>query len=225
MSDSLYPVNDLYTCVQGEGVQTGVAMVLLRLHGCAVGCPWCDTKETWEFEPQNQVDTLAAALGANPRYVYLSAAAIASHIQAEHSGPKWVLVTGGEPAQYNLRPLVGAIHQIGLKAAIETSGTEVGHVGAGFDWVCVSPKLNMPGGKAIQPGALAVADEVKHVVGRQKDIDELDALLTDVPLKPEVQICLQPVSTSEKATALCLEVVQQRGWRLSVQMHKYIGVK
>ncbi|MCL4265367.1 MAG: 7-carboxy-7-deazaguanine synthase QueE [Anaerolineae bacterium] len=224
MSEHLYPVNDLYTCVQGEGVQTGVAMVLLRLHGCAVGCPWCDTKETWEFAPENQVDTLAAALGANPRYVYLSATAIADYIQANHPGPQWVLVTGGEPAQYGLRPLVTAIHNIGLKAAIETSGTEVGHVDAGFDWVCVSPKLNMPGGKAIQPAALAVADEIKHVVGRQQDIDELDELLTPA-LKPDVHICLQPVSVSAKATALCLEVVQQRGWRLSVQMHKYIGVK
>ncbi len=225
MSDLLYPVNDLYTCVQGEGVQTGVAMVLLRLHGCAVGCPWCDTKETWEFAPENQVDTLAAALGANPCYVYLSATAVAEHIRSHHPGPKWVLVTGGEPAQYALRPLVAAIHNIGLKAAIETSGTEVGHVDAGFDWVCVSPKLHMPGGKAIQPAALAVADEIKHVVGRQQDIDELDELLASAPLKPDVHICLQPVSVSAKATALCLEVVQQRGWRLSVQMHKVIGVK
>lgn len=224
MSDFLYPVNDLYTCVQGEGVQTGVAMVLLRLHGCAVGCPWCDTKETWEFAPENQVDTLAAALGANLRYVYLPATAVAEYIRANHPGPKWVLVTGGEPAQYGLRPLVAAIHNIGLKAAIETSGTEVGHVEAGFDWVCVSPKLNMPGGKAIQPAALAAADEIKHVVGRQQDIDELDELLM-LALKPDVHICLQPVSVSAKATALCLEVVQQRGWRLSVQMHKYIGVK
>ncbi len=224
MNETLYPVNDLYTCVQGEGVQTGVAMVLLRLHGCAVGCPWCDTKETWEFEPQHQVETLAEAQGANSRYVYLSATAVAEHIQAHHPGPKWVLVTGGEPAQYGLRPLVTAIHNIGLKAAIETSGTEVGHVGAGFDWVCVSPKLNMPGGKTVQPAALAVANEIKHVVGRQQDIDELDELLT-LALKPDVHICLQPISVNPKATALCLEVVQQRGWRLSVQMHKYIGVK
>ncbi|HUM72265.1 MAG TPA: 4Fe-4S cluster-binding domain-containing protein, partial [Chloroflexota bacterium] len=215
MSDILYQVNDLYTCVQGEGGQTGVAMVLLRLHGCAVGCPWCDTKETWVLEPQHQVDTLAAAQGANPRYVYLTAAAIAEHIQTNHPGPKWVLVTGGEPAQVGLRPLVTAIPAIGLKAAIETRGTEIGHVEAGFDWVCVSPKLNMSGGKVIQPAALAVADEIKHVVGRQQDIDELDELLTAVPLKPDAHICLQPVSVSAKATALCLEVVQQRGWRLS----------
>jgi 7-carboxy-7-deazaguanine synthase len=69
-----YPVNDCYPCVQGEGVQTGVAMVLLRLHGCAVGCPWCDTKETWLMDPAHEVATLDEALGANPQYAYMTAA-------------------------------------------------------------------------------------------------------------------------------------------------------
>lgn len=219
-----YPVNDLYTCVQGEGVQTGVPMVLLRLQGCAVGCPWCDTKETWEMAAQNERDSLAEALGATPQYAYLNAAEIIETIREKHEGPQWVLVTGGEPAQYDLRPLVKAIHQVGLKAALETSGTELGHVEAGFDWVCVSPKMNMPGGKKVRAEAFRVADEVKHVIGRHQDVVELDALLASLTLKPETQICLQPVSLSQKATALCLETVQERGWRLSVQMHKYIGI-
>jgi 7-carboxy-7-deazaguanine synthase len=220
-----YPVNDCYTCIQGEGVQTGVAMVLLRLHGCAVGCPWCDTRETWYFDAQHEVGNLAAALGANPRYAYLSAEAITEHIVANHPGPKWVLVTGGEPAQYDLRPLVGALKAEEYRVALETSGTEVGHLDAGFDWVCVSPKLNMPGGKVVQPEALASADEIKHVVGRPRDIDDLDALIAEYLLKPTVQICLQPVSLSDRATQLCIETVQARGWRLSVQTHKYIGAR
>lgn len=40
---TVYRVNDIYTTVQGEGCQTETAMVLLRLQGCGVGCPWCDT--------------------------------------------------------------------------------------------------------------------------------------------------------------------------------------
>jgi 7-carboxy-7-deazaguanine synthase len=220
-----YPVNDCYPCVQGEGVQTGVAMVLLRLHGCAVGCPWCDTRETWYFDADQQVGTLAEALGANPRYVYLSANEIAGHIVAHHPGPKWVLVTGGEPAQYDLRPLAHALQEAGYRNALETSGTELGHLHADFDWVCVSPKLNMPGGKVVRPEALAVADEIKHVVGRQRDIHDLDALLAGTQLKPNVQICLQPVSVRQKATELCIETVQARGWRLSVQTHKYIAAR
>lgn len=220
-----YPVNDCYPCVQGEGVQTGVAMVLLRLHGCAVGCPWCDTKETWLMDPAHQVATLGESLGANPRYTYMTAAEIAAYICRHLSGPKWVLVTGGEPAQYDLTPLVTALHEAEYRVAIETSGTETGHLGAGFDWVCVSPKLNMPGGKTVHLETLAQADEIKHVVGRQADIDNLDALLAMAQPAASTQICLQPVSTSPKATELCLETVMARGWRLSIQMHKYIGVK
>ena len=220
-----YPINDCYTCVQGEGVQTGVAMVLLRLHGCAVGCPWCDTKETWLMDPAHEVATLDEALGANPHYAYMTAADIANYIVVNHPGPKWVLVTGGEPAQYDLSPLVAALHEAEYRVAIETSGTEKGHLNAKFDWVCVSPKLNMPGGKTVHLETLTQADEIKHVVGRQVDIDNLDQLLVAAQPPTSTQICLQPVSTSPKATELCLETVMARGWRLSVQTHKYIGVK
>jgi 7-carboxy-7-deazaguanine synthase len=217
-----YPVNDMYTAIQGEGVQTGVAMVLLRLHGCAVGCPWCDTRETWDFVPDNETGSLAAALGANPRYAYLTAPEIANYIQHQYPGPRWVLLTGGEPAQYDLAPLVTALHAAGYQVALETSGTALGHAHAALDWVCVSPKIDMPGGLAIQMAALTTADEIKHVVGTQRDIDRLDALLAAADLKPGVQICLQPVSQSAKATQLCIETVQRRGWRLSVQTHKYL---
>lgn len=220
-----YPINDCYTCVQGEGVQTGVAMVLLRLHGCAVGCPWCDTQETWFFEPGNEVKTLAEAQETPGRYAFLSVAEIVNHIISQHPGPKWVLVTGGEPAQYPLQPLVEGLHAAGYKVALETSGTELGHLAAGFDWVCVSPKINMPGGKKVLPEALTPADEIKQVVGRPADVTQLDELLQTAALKPTVQICLQPVSQSQKATDLCLQTVQERGWRLSLQMHKYLGAR
>ncbi|MCA9982096.1 MAG: 7-carboxy-7-deazaguanine synthase QueE [Anaerolineales bacterium] len=225
MSQITYPVNDVYACVQGEGCQTGVAMVLLRLHGCAVGCPWCDTKETWDFLPELAQTDLASALGSNGRYVNLSPSAIVAYMREHMPGPRWVLLTGGEPAQYDLRPLVKSLHEGGYLVALETSGTELGHVGADIDWVCVSPKIDMPGGKQVLPEALATADEIKHVVGKQKDIDLLDELLAGAILKPSVQICLQPISISPKATDLCTETVIARGWRLSVQTHKYIGVR
>jgi 7-carboxy-7-deazaguanine synthase len=83
----------------------------------------------------------------------------------------------------------------------------------------------MPGGKVVRPEALAGADEIKHVAGRQRDIGELDVLLAGRPLKPGVQICLQPVSLSRKATELCIETVQACGWRLSVQIHNYLRAR
>ncbi len=218
-----YPVNDCYPCVQGEGMQTGVAMVLLRLQGCEVKCPYCDTRETWSLDTVHQVAPLTAALGATPRYACLTAEQIAGHITARHRGPAWVLVTGGEPARYDLRPLAVQLRARGFKIALETSGTATGHLHAGLDWVCVSPKIDMPGGKAINAEVLAGADEIKHVVATPRDIEALDKLLADHTVKKTVQICLQPVSLNDAATALCLQTVIRRGWRLSVQLHKYLG--
>ena len=60
------------------------------------------------------------------------------------------------------------------------------------------------------------------IEGVQKDVAEFDQLLASVDLKKNVQLCLQPVSVSPKATQICLDVVQERGWRLSVQMHKFL---
>lgn len=213
-------LNDIYTCIQGEGCQTGLAMVLVRLHGCGVGCPFCDTKETWQRDRRQLVGSIEAALGANERWTKVAPAIILDHIQRYHSGPRWLLITGGEPADQYLPPLVDAAHAAGYKVAIETSGTARGHLGAAFDWICVSPKIGMPGGRHIDPDVLQSAHEIKAVIGRQRDLDQLDDLLTQTPVT--AQICLQPISQNMKATALCIKTVQERGWRLSIQTHKYL---
>jgi 7-carboxy-7-deazaguanine synthase len=217
-----YPVNDVYLAIQGEGSLTGVPMVILRLQGCEVGCPWCDTKETWELDPANQRDTLEEVLGQNLSYAMVTADDLAKWIKSKWPHTSWVLLTGGEPARYSLQPLVRELHAQGRKVALETSGTELGHLDAELDWITVSPKIGMPGGKTVLPQAVQSAHEIKFPVGRQRDIEQLDALLADMPPHPDTIISLQPISLNEKATQLCLETVKERNWRLSIQLHKYL---
>ncbi len=213
-----YPINNIYACVQGEGCQTGVPMVMLRLQGCDVGCPWCDTKETWLLNPaysRSEFD-----LNTEPTYSWQDSRAIGDHLRERFPSFKWVLISGGEPAQYDLSALTELLHDRGLRVSLETSGTE--QIRGHFDWVTVSPKIDMPGGKQIEPGALTRADEIKMVIGKPADIARLDKLLEQNNLG--ATICLQPVSQSLKATQLCLETVQARGWRLSIQVHKYLNL-
>jgi 7-carboxy-7-deazaguanine synthase len=217
-------VNDCYACVQGEGCQAGLAMVLLRLHGCGVGCPFCDTKETWEVDTRHAVPSIREALGATPKYTVTDPYTVARYIAVTHIGPKWIMVTGGEPADQPLAELVDALHAIGYKVAIETSGTATGLIGASFDWVCVSPKIGMPGGRTVLREVVEVADEIKFVIGKPNDLRKLDDLLDRCRPRPEMQICLQPMSQSKAATQFCISTVQDRGWRLSVQMHKYLAL-
>jgi 7-carboxy-7-deazaguanine synthase len=221
----LIRLNDLYPTIQGEGAMTGVPMVLIRLQGCGVGCPWCDTKETWVTAAQDRVGTIDEALGTNSRWTDAEPVAIARAARTAAPALAWALVTGGEPAEQDLGPLVAALHVEGFRAALETSGTALGHVGAGFDWVCVSPKMGMPGGKPVLPDVVARADEIKMVVAKPADLEALELLLgqTDRSPKRHQVISLQPVSQQPKATELCLKTCIERGWRLSIQLHKCLG--
>lgn len=223
-----YPCNDIYAAVQGEGCLTGVPVVLVRLHGCAVGCHFCDTKETWHMNPRNERHNLDDVLGANPLYCWATPAQIAGYIKAKFPGPTWVLLTGGEPAQYDLAPLFTALHNSGYSVMLETSGTERGHFSLRdwADWVCVSPKIDNPGNRPIDPEVVRWANEIKHVVGKASDIEALERLIEQCEVNDdETTICLQPMSTSQKATELCIATCLAKGWRLSVQTHKYINIR
>lgn len=226
-------LNDVYASVQGEGSLTGVPMIVIRLMGCPVGCPFCDTKETWEARDHLRKDSIEAMLservgGLKDTWCEVKETDLVRYIAQQWSGvPEWILVTGGEPAEQRLVDLVDVLHMNKRRVQIETSGTATGHVGAGFDWVTVSPKVNMPGGRRIMPEALAVANEIKWVVGRSEDGCKLEEFLAEhkAVLPRGVSVSIQPLSQSVKATHLCVSLALSKGWRLSIQTHKYVGLR
>jgi 7-carboxy-7-deazaguanine synthase len=136
-----------------------------------------------------------------------------------------VVITGGEPCQYDLRELTGSLIDVGHSVQIETSGTE--EVKATNEtFVTLSPKIDMPGGRVVKAQAVNRADEFKMPVGKMADVEKLDALLLTRRRKwfPE-DVWLQPISESEKATEICRQVAAMRGWRVSLQLHKQAGVR
>lgn len=226
-------LNDIYASVQGEGSLTGVPMVVIRLMGCPVGCPFCDTKETWDASPEQRADSIEAMLqarnsGRMNAWCEVNETDLVRYIAEKWStAPKWVLVTGGEPAEQKLVNLVDVLHMNKRHVQIETSGTATGHVGANFDWVTVSPKVGMPGGRSIIPAALVVANEIKWVVGRAEDGCKLEEFLAEhkAVLPRGASVSIQPLSQSVKATHLCVGLALSKGWRLSIQTHKYVGLR
>ena len=222
-----YAVNDVYPAIQGEGCMTGTPMLLVRLHGCPVGCPFCDTKETWIADPAKQVDSIDEALGTNEAWAEVDAVTLAMYVSCQRRDHlfQWVLLTGGEPALQDLAPLVELLHLADLKVALETSGTAEGHLHTRIDWCCVSPKIAMPGKRVISPRAVKSAHEVKFVIGKEADLIAVESFLHRYPLRGGATVCLQPMSGSAKATALSTEACLARGWRLSIQTHKTIGLR
>ena len=217
----MYRVNDIYHTVQGEGAMTGVSMALVRLHGCDVGCSFCDTKETWAI-PDKRVDTLTDALGVNANYATASADGVCGYV-VKHCPDKWVMITGGEPMEQKLGPLVCAFRGADVNVTVETSGTVQPNWGSYRpNWVTVSTKEDKP----VFLETMQEADELKFVVGRQYDIDRMEKELRRLPKDFSSPVYLQPVSQSDKATQLCLDTVKaSRGrYRLSIQVHKQIGI-
>ena len=124
---------------------------------------------------------------------------------------------------FDLNPMCEQLHEAGYSTQIETSGTF--EIQAPSDtWVTVSPKINMKGGYDVLKSCMARANEIKHPVARQLHVDELELLLQQAPVKPGTLIYLQPISQKLSATELAIETCIAKNWRLSVQVHKYLGI-
>src|ERR1700757_910647 len=91
------PLNELFETIQGEGSKTGTPSTFVRLQGCDVGCPWCDTKHTWTLE-----DVLGKT-GSDTRFAWVSVDELVRQVNLRLA--KHVVLTGGEPCQYDLSAL------------------------------------------------------------------------------------------------------------------------
>ena len=220
-----YPVNELFQSIQGEGYFTGVPAIFIRLQGCPVACPWCDTRHTWVVDPNHEVAAGQVVNRSNQSASWASMTSADLLLSISRLGyqARHIVLTGGEPCLYDLRELSRALLEQGFRVQIETSGThEI--LADNSCWVTVSPKVGMKGGYVVLDSALARANEIKHPVGRVRDIEALDELLaTLTDDKPRV-IALQPISQKDDATRLCIETCIARTWRLSMQTHKYLNI-
>jgi 7-carboxy-7-deazaguanine synthase len=138
------------------------------------------------------------------------------------TGLRHVVITGGEPCLYDLVPLTGLLLSIGHTVQIETSGTHEVRCDA-RTWVTVSPKVDMPGGFVVLATAVQRADEIKFPVGKSADMNKLLPLLRHK--RNDVPVYVQPLSQSPKATEVCKRIAMERNFRLSIQTHKYVGLR
>lgn len=135
MSARLYRVNEIFYSLQGEGFWTGTPMVFVRLSGCNLRCPFCDTD--------------------HGSFKEMTADAIVAEALRVGGSCRRICLTGGEPALQADGPLLEAFHDAGYSVNMETNGTR--NLPEGVDWITLSPK---EGGKVV----LHKADELKLVL-------------------------------------------------------------
>lgn len=216
-------VNEIFATIQGEGAFTGTPSVFIRLQGCPVHCPWCDTKHTWKLgSPNGKGIDFALGKADCSGWATVEAADIVEAVKARYAQVPHVVITGGEPTLFDLSELTTRLIELGRSVQIETSGIEPIRAHE-KTWVTLSPKLGMPSGLVPNESALARANEIKMPVGGTADIAALEKILPKT--SPEALVYLQPISCEEGATKLCMAVCMARGWRLSIQTHKYLQIR
>ncbi|MFW5741442.1 MAG: 7-carboxy-7-deazaguanine synthase [Myxococcota bacterium] len=210
-----YRVKSCFRTLQGEGARAGRVIVLCRLTGCNLwsgrqedraeaACRFCDT------------DFVGTDGPGGGRF---DAPSLAEHLRAtweagvsgDPAAP-FVVFTGGEPLLQLDPQLVDACHRLGLEVGVETNGTLP--CPSGVDWVCVSPKA----GAALMQ---RYGDELK-LVFPQPGLDPRTFESLDFGV-----FSLQPLDDDnrEANTRQCIAYcLAHPRWRLSVQMHKWVGV-
>lgn len=219
---TMYPVNEIFDSLQGEGARTGRPSTFIRMQGCPVGCAWCDTRHTWARGHQVSIERMLEK-SAIPSDEYAEMDAWMLTNAMESRGATHVVITGGEPAMHDLTPLTAALYARDIASQIETSGT-FPLLAHRWSWVTCSPKIGMPGGREINRDVLARADEIKMPVGKLRDVELLIAEVMPF-VRERTLIYLQPLSCSKKSTELCIEQAAKHGWSVSIQTHKFLGLR
>ena len=218
-------VNSIFYTLQGEGPYAGCPAVFIRLAGCNLQCPQCDTEYT--TRRMMTVEEIFDCI-------------------IEKCEPSWmmkrglVVISGGEPFRQTLLPLVRRLLSAECKVQVETNGTlyqaELPYHHKDFMLVC-SPKT----GK-VAPGLWPYIKALKYVATLESLVGSEDGLPTHALEHPnggmlarpsfafKGEIYLQPVDekddhknrlNAQAVVASCLK----NGYRLCLQMHKIVDVE
>ncbi len=194
------PLVEEFYSIQGEGHHSGKAAYFIRIGGCDIACHWCDSKMSWNaaIHPLVTIDDIVEKVLGTPA--------------------QSVVVTGGEPAMYPLKPLSQLIRLHNISNFLETSGAYT--ISGSWDWICVSPKRN----KHPLQENLAKADELKMVIFSAEDFAFAEKWKDEV--SDRCRLLLQPeYSQFEKMAPIMVEYVKNHPeWSISLQAHKYLDI-
>ena len=179
-----YIVNEIFYSIQGEGPQIGMPAVFIRLTGCNLDCPWCDTKYAMEEGVQMTLEEIVEDV---------------IHYKCPN-----VVITGGEPMLQPLKDLVLKLSSYRKKIYIETNGTIYDSGLIGFATFIVSPKITQGTiykGKVLSSyrenlGKWSIHGNFKFVIDTKDDLDDVVKFCDSV--KPYKPVYLMPQATDEK---------------------------
>ncbi len=197
--------------IQGEGLHQGMPCVFLRLAGCnawdgrpdtrtASACPYCDT----DFRDGDD----------------LTLRDIVERLAAVTTGPQGLVLTGGEPLLQADEALLAGLGERFPWIDIETNGTRTCPARPANVFISCSPK-------AIRGQAVVVEPDWWKILIPDQQTFLPRALASGKPVFVQ-PTCPDAGPVGETYAAnlqQCLELCYAHGCRLSIQLHKVIGVE
>ncbi len=205
-----YKIKEIFYTLQGEGFHAGRPAVFVRFSGCNL---WSGREEDRKKAICQFCDTEFVGTDGQNGGIY-SAGQLIDKIKNlwPDDGQIFIVCTGGEPLLQLDQELIDALRQNNIYVAVETNGTKPAP--KGIDWICVSPKANTQ-------LILTQGDELK-LVFPQKGIRPSDF----VDMKFD-HFFLQPMdghwikAHTHESILYCLTHPK---WKVSVQLHKILGI-
>ncbi len=208
-----YAVKECFLTLQGEGVQAGSRAVFLRFAGCNL---WSGREQDRAEAQCRFCDTDFVGTDGEGGGKFGSSDELAAHVENLWSAGeerRLVVITGGEPMLQLDAALIDALHRRGFRVAVESNGTLPAT--PGIDWLCISPKA---GTDVVQRSG----DELK-LVWPQDGMDPVD-----VEGWRFDHFLVQPMDCEarDEAVLAAIRLVMERpNWRLSLQAHKFLGLR
>tara|TARA_B100001146_G_scaffold23625_1_gene17947 strand:- start:291 stop:917 length:627 start_codon:yes stop_codon:yes gene_type:complete len=207
----MYAVKEMFFSIQGEGGNRGRYSVFCRFAGCNL---WSGREKDREKAICNFCDTdFLGTDGINGKKYKSPNDLVNQALSIWRTSDKpFIVLTGGEPLLQLDDKLIEELHHKNFEIAVETNGTI--KAPNNLDWICVSPKANT---KLEQ----IKGDELKLVYPQEnihpKDYEKLE--FQNFFLQPKFDKNYKKNVLAAKN--FCIKNLK---WKLSYQMHKFIGV-
>lgn len=201
-------IQEIFPTLQGEGPYAGHPAIFIRLGGCNLACDFCDT----EFESFSPV----------------ALEEVVCQVQAHATaGQSLVVITGGEPLRQNIAPLCAALIDKDFTVQIETNGTLWRDLPDAVEVVCSPKNPSGTGYAPLRPDVLARAQALKFIISSTlagyMQVGDVGQSAHAIP------VYVQPMDEYDAGKnaanqAYAAKLAQRHGYRLSLQLHKIIGV-
>lgn len=210
-----YPINEIFTSLQGEGSYTGHAMNFVRIAGCNLRCHWCDQPDSVPIAPTK----LNVQMMSIPQIC----------AQLDHT-VGIVCLTGGEPTTQNLIPLIKEFHKRGYQVHLETNGTRP--IPDGIDHISMSPHFyTMDSSEdSLAVNNLPVGTDIKLVIDGHFMITNL-LRMAKMPRYARATFWLMPLwdakGPNEESVQRCYEYTKRYSTfaKVGLQAHKVWNMK